>query len=133
MLIHYRKRVERSAIELCIICQISCDDTLSKASESGKCTLFKAVGLRKDDVHRRLHDEFDSLDLIPTDRIQYHRSCYKSYTSKINLEKIEPVEAQMNASACGSVRTSESICAMCQYCAMEHDLRNIEILHRVLY
>jgi hypothetical protein len=32
------------------------------------------------------------------------------YTSKINLEKFEPVEAQMNASACGSVRTSESIC-----------------------
>ena len=49
---------------------------------------------------------FDSLDLIPTDRIQYHRSCYESYTSKINLEKFEPVEAQMNA----SVRTSESIC-----------------------
>jgi hypothetical protein len=75
-------------------------------SEKGKCTLFKAVGLRKDDVHRRLHDEFDSLDLIPTDRIQYHRSCYESYTSKINLEKFEPVEAQMNASACGSVRTA---------------------------
>ena len=70
-----------SSWELCIICQISCDDTLSKASEKGKCTLFKAVGLRKDDVHRRLHDEFDSLDLIPTDRIQYHRSCYESYTS----------------------------------------------------
>jgi hypothetical protein len=49
-------------------------------------------------------------DLIPTDRIQYHRSCYKSYISKLNLEKFEPVEAQMNASACGSVRTSESIC-----------------------
>jgi hypothetical protein len=45
--------------------------------------------------------------LIPTDRIQYHRSCYESYTSKINLEKIEPVEAQMNASACGLVRTSD--------------------------
>ena len=65
-----------------------------------KCTSFKAVGLRKDDVHRRLHDEFDSLDLIPTDRIQYHRSCYESYTSKINLEKIEPVESQMNSPAC---------------------------------
>ena len=89
-----------SSWELRIICQISCDDTLSKASEKGKCTLFKAVGLRKYDVHRRLHDEFDSLDLIPTDRIQYHRSCYESYTSKINLEKFEPVEAQMNVSAC---------------------------------
>jgi hypothetical protein len=61
----------------------------------GKCTLFKAVGLRNDDVHRRLHDEFDSFDLIPTDRIQYFRSCYESYTSKINFEKFEPVEAQM--------------------------------------
>jgi hypothetical protein len=61
------------------ICQISCDDTLSKASEKGKCTLFKAVGLRKDDVHRRLHDEFDSLDLIPTDRIQYrYKNWYKT-------------------------------------------------------
>jgi hypothetical protein len=59
-----------SSWELCIICQISCDDTLSNASEKGKCTLFKAVGLRKDDVHRRLHDEFDSLDLIPTDSIE---------------------------------------------------------------
>ena len=49
-------------------------------------------------------------NLIPTDRIQYHRSCYESYTSKINLEKFEPVEAHMNASACGLVRTSESIC-----------------------
>ena len=49
-------------------------------------------------------------NLIPTDRIHYHRSCYESYTSKINLEKIEPVEAQMNASACGLVRTSEYIC-----------------------
>jgi hypothetical protein len=71
-----------SSWELCIICQISCDDTPSKASEKGKCTLFKAVGLRKDDVHRRLHDEFDSLDLIPTDRIQYHRSCYESTQAK---------------------------------------------------
>jgi hypothetical protein len=43
-----------SSWELCIICQISCDHTLSKASEKGKCTLFKAVGLWKDDVHRRL-------------------------------------------------------------------------------
>jgi hypothetical protein len=51
-----------------------------------------------------MHDEWYNAFL------QYHRSCYESYTSKINLEKIEPVEAQMNASACGSVRTSESIC-----------------------
>jgi hypothetical protein len=70
-------------------------EAFTKASEKRKCTLFKVVGLRKDDVHRRLHDEFYSLDLIPTDRIQYHRSYYKSYTSKLNLEKFEPVEAQM--------------------------------------
>jgi hypothetical protein len=121
-----------SSWELCIICQISCDDTLSKASEKGKCTLFKAVGLRKDDSEwanvTGLHiskNESDIVWLTISDKLkwphryknwyktilkQYHRSYYKSYTSKINLEKIEPVEAQMNASAWGSVRTSESIC-----------------------
>jgi hypothetical protein len=41
----------------------TCTKTLLNStmnSEKGKCTLFKAVGLRKDDVHRRIHDEFDS-------------------------------------------------------------------------
>jgi hypothetical protein len=51
-------------------------------------------------------EHFMSIPVGPTDRIQYHRSYYKRYTSKINLENFEPVEAQMNASACGSVRTS---------------------------
>ena len=88
LLTHYRKKSRTVSIwELCISWQISCDDTLSKASEKGKCTLFKAVGLMKNDVHRPLHDEFNSLDLIPTDRIPYHRSCNKSYTSNINLEQ----------------------------------------------
>ena len=77
-----------------------------RQAKRGNVPYLKLLALRKDDVHRRLHDEFDSLDLIPIDRIQNHRSCYESYTSKINLEKFEPVEAQMKA----SVRTSESIC-----------------------
>ena len=71
-----------------------------RQAKRGNVPYLKLLALRKDDVHRRLHDEFDSLDLIPTDRIKYHRSCYESYTSKINFEKFEPIEAQMNASAC---------------------------------
>jgi hypothetical protein len=66
-------------------CQISCDDTLSKASEKGKCTLFKAVGLRKYDVHRRLHDEFDSLDL--NSYLFYNFSVYKICIETIQMEQ----------------------------------------------
>jgi hypothetical protein len=47
-----------------------------------------------------MHEDQSNGVVIERVFIQYHRSCYESHTSKINLEKIEPVEAQMNASAC---------------------------------
>jgi hypothetical protein len=73
-----------SSWELCIICQISCDDTLSKAREKGKCTLFKAVGLRKDDVHRRhmSKNESDIVWLAISDKLKcLHR--YKNWYKTI--------------------------------------------------
>jgi hypothetical protein len=77
-----------SSWELCIICQISCDDTLSKAAKRGNVPYLKLLAWGKVMSIAVFMTNFDSLDLIPTDRIQYHRSCYESYTSKINLEKI---------------------------------------------
>jgi hypothetical protein len=32
-------------------------------------------------------DESNSLSLVPLDEIKYHRSCYKAYTSKRNLQR----------------------------------------------
>jgi hypothetical protein len=42
---------------------------------------------QQDDVYRRLYDEFNSLSLVPLNEIKYHRSCYKAYTSKRNLQR----------------------------------------------
>jgi hypothetical protein len=61
---------------------------LSCATEKGRYTLFDAINKRQDDVYRRdLYDEFNSLSLVPLNEIKYHRSCYKAYTSKRNLQR----------------------------------------------
>ena len=73
--------------ELCVICQINTSDSLSCATEKGRDTLFDAINKRQDDVYCRLYDEFNSLSLVPLNEIKYHRSCYKAYTSKINLQR----------------------------------------------
>jgi hypothetical protein len=54
------------------------------ATEKGRDTLFSAINKRQDDVYRRLYDEFNSLSLVSLNKIKYHRSCYKAYTSKRN-------------------------------------------------
>ncbi|CAG2217813.1 unnamed protein product [Mytilus edulis] len=72
---------------LCIICQVSTVEKLSSLSTKGQQTLLDAVNTRKDDVFRRLHDEYSSLADVDIERLCYHKSCYKSYTSRVNLEK----------------------------------------------
>ncbi|CAG2187720.1 unnamed protein product [Mytilus edulis] len=72
---------------LCIICQVSTVEKLSSLSTKGQQTLLDAVNTRKDDVFRRLHDEYSSLTDVDIERLCYHKSCYKSYTSRVNLEK----------------------------------------------
>ncbi|CAG2201224.1 unnamed protein product [Mytilus edulis] len=72
---------------LCIICQVSTVEKLSSLSTKGQQTVLDAVNTRKDDVFRRLHDEYSSLADVDIERLCYHKSCYKSYTSRVNLEK----------------------------------------------
>jgi hypothetical protein len=38
-------------------------------------------------IKLRLYDEFNSLSLVPLNEIKYHRSCYKAYASKSNLQR----------------------------------------------
>jgi hypothetical protein len=73
--------------ELCVICQINTIDILSSATEKGRDALFYAINKRQDDVYHRLYDEFNSLSLVPLNEIKYHRSCYKAYISKRNLQR----------------------------------------------
>ncbi|CAG2215547.1 NOC4 [Mytilus edulis] len=66
---------------------VSTVEKLSSLSTKGQQTLLDAVNTRKDDVFRRLHDEYSSLADVDIERLCYHKSCYKSYTSRVNLEK----------------------------------------------
>ena len=67
----------------CIICQEKTSDATS-SSEVGRNRIIEAASIRNDDVSRRVN----SVD--PT-KIQYHvtNKCYKSYTLKTNLERIQ--------------------------------------------
>ena len=95
--------------ELCVICQINTPDSLSCATEKGRDTLFDAINKRQDDVYRRLYDEFNSLSLVPLNEIKYHRSCYKAYTSKRNLQRfVSDVPECSNTSNDASVSTMKT-------------------------
>lgn len=63
-----------------------------------KCSLTFAAKKRKDDVYSRLISEFKSLDEVQAEILKYHKSCYKSYTSKLNLEKFSPENIEVDVS-----------------------------------
>jgi hypothetical protein len=97
--------------QLGIMCHLSNKhtDSLSCATEKGRDTLFDAINKRQDDVYRRLYDEFNSLSLVPLNEIKYHRSCYKAYTSKINLQRfVSDVPECSNTSNDASVSTMKT-------------------------
>lgn len=68
-----------------------------------------AINKRQDDVYRRLYEEFNSLSLVPLNEIKYHRSCYKAYTNKINLQRfISDAPECSNTSNDASVSTMKT-------------------------
>jgi hypothetical protein len=68
-----------------------------------------AINKRQDDVYRRLYDEFNSVSLVPLNEIKYHRSCYKVYTSKRNLQRfVSDVPECSNTSNDASVSTMKT-------------------------
>ena len=133
--------------ELCVICQINTPDSLSCATEKGRDTLFDAINKRQDDVYRRLYDEFNSLSLVPLNEIKYHRSCYKAYTSKRNLQRfVSDVPECSNTSNDASVSTMKTrskilpqinwdYCICCRHKAIKKDnkLKCIKSSERVKY
>ena len=95
--------------ELCVICQINTLDSLSCATEKGRDTLFDAINKRQDDVYHRLYDKFNSLSLVSLNEIKYHRSCYKAYTIKRNLQRyVSDVPECSNTSNDASVSTMKT-------------------------
>ncbi|CAC5383567.1 unnamed protein product [Mytilus coruscus] len=54
-------------------------------TDRGFTTLMNAVRQRQDDVLRLFLSEVDTLDDIIMNNIKYHKTCYRTYTSKHNL------------------------------------------------
>ncbi|VDH98616.1 Hypothetical predicted protein [Mytilus galloprovincialis] len=69
----------------CTVCQVFTTERLCSLPAKGKATFISAVNQRKDNVYRRLVDEYKTVEEAPLDRIKYHKSCYKAFTSKQNL------------------------------------------------
>jgi hypothetical protein len=109
---------------------------LSCATEKGRDTLFDAINKRQDDVYRRLYDKFYPLSLVPLNEIKYHRSCYKAYTSKRNLQRfVSDVPECSNASVSTMKMRSKTLpqinwnyCIFCRQKAIKKDrkLKRIE-------
>ncbi|KAK3097137.1 hypothetical protein FSP39_006702 [Pinctada imbricata] len=71
----------------CVICQQKSEEDLIQFSEKSKIAFFEALEARQDELLQKFLHEFQSIEQIPKDslNIVYHRSCYKSYTSKHNI------------------------------------------------
>lgn len=75
---------------------------LSTAKRTGQETLFTAAKIRRDEVFDRLKTEIGNSDLtLDAPSLLYHRSCYKTYTSKHNLlsvhQSISKEESELTA------------------------------------
>ena len=71
----------------CVICQKKHKNkAISQATSKGIRNIVDAAVLRKDDVYRLFSEEFKDLTtLSESTGLIYHRNCFKSYVSKMNL------------------------------------------------
>ena len=90
-----KKRRKSSNFMHCLICQKPSTERLSQFTSIGKSTFVSAMNKRLDEVYSRVLDEFGSFDTCAFEEMQavYHRSCYKSYTSKHNCSPFKSDEA----------------------------------------
>ena len=69
----------------CIICQVFTAARLCIPTTKGRSTVISAVNKRKDEVYRKLVDEYTTVENAPFGNTKYHKSCCKAYVSKQNL------------------------------------------------
>jgi hypothetical protein len=69
-----------------IICQVSTPELLIKMRNVGKNSLIEAMEARRDGVFFRVVHSVSDIDNLRSDdtSMLYHRSCYKTYTSRRN-------------------------------------------------
>ena len=68
-----------------IVCLLSSSERMCNPTNKGGTALLSAIEERKDDSYRVLIEAYETFENLPVNTFNYHRSCYKSYTSKHNL------------------------------------------------
>ena len=86
-----KRRRDKLILKICVICRQNTTEALSKLTSKGRDSFVAALKIRKDEVFHSLLQVVSSLDEIDTLQINYHRSCYKSYTSKQNCSTFKSV------------------------------------------
>ena len=112
-------------------------EQLNSSTSKGRFTLIITIVKRKDEVYRRLVDEFKIIENVHTEYIQYDRSCYKSFTSKHNLSASVFSTTAQNVSkptvnTISVSRSSDivwSVCVICQCKICTNETTNYTRLH----
>ncbi|CAG2243524.1 unnamed protein product [Mytilus edulis] len=129
----------------CIICQNITQETLSMTTDRGFTTLMNAVRQRQDGVFRLFLSEVDKLDDIIMNNIKYHKTCYRTYTSKHNIPspsscisaaKVQQQQSQAETtSSCASpnilTRSRLSLDFLCCIFCKNKTFKKDRKLHRV--
>ena len=128
----------------CIICQVFTTEWLYISTTKGRSTFISAVNKRKDEVYRKLVDEYTTVENAPFGNTKYHKSCYKAFTSKQNLstcsnfKSTRPTSASCNQNPSSNEdnftivtrsRASEidwTACIFCKHKAFKHDRKRDE-------
>ena len=123
----------------CIICQVFTAARLCIPTNKGRSTFISAVNKRKDEVYRKLIDEYTTVENAPFGNTKYHKSCYKPFTSKQNLstcsnfKSTRPTSASCNQSPSSNEDTFTIVtrsraseidwraCIFCKHKAFKHD------------
>ena len=81
---HKRIRLHTD-FDKCLKCQKAMKERLSKAKSGDIQKYINASRLRRDEVYERISLDFERIS-SQEQSIVWHQNCYKSYTSKHNLE-----------------------------------------------
>ena len=90
----------------CLICQKEANETLSVAQRDSISKFRKAASIRDDYGFEKVYPEAEEL-LAET--VLWHKNCYKSYTSKTNLERFEKISAEKSEQQREAMETEQRL------------------------
>ena len=88
----------------CSVCQNEANETLFVAQRDSISKFLKAATIRDGNVFEKVNPEAEEL-LVET--VLWHKNCYKSYTSKTNLERFEKISADESEQQCEAMETEQ--------------------------